>query len=218
MSRSDPYRGSRRPWAVRFGGPLLAAALLCTACGLAEDEGEERDSRVYLRFDDEAFAAYCLDRFDTNGDGRLSRYEAQRVREMDCSGTGIASLDDIGEFRNLTRLDCSGNRLRRLDLTDCTLLEAVDCAGNELAELDVAGLRSLRSLDCRTNRLARLDLQSNSSLTTLDCRENRLTTLDLASCAVSLRADVRANPSLTTVYYRPGQQIASEAPATLVER
>lgn len=218
MSKSDPYRGPGRPWAVRIGGPLLAVALLCTACGLAEDEGEDRDSRVYLTFDDEAFAVYCLDHYDTNGDGRLSRYEAQRVRRMDCSGAGIASLDDIGEFRNLTQLDCSGNRLRRLDLTGCTLLETVDCAGNELAELDVAGLRSLRSLDCRTNRLARLDLQSNSSLTTLDCRENRLTTLDLASCSASLRADVRANPSLTTVYYRPGQQVTAETPTTLVER
>lgn len=197
---------------------LLFFACAGCACGMAEDEQEDRDRRIYLTFADDAFAAYCLDAFDTNGDGRLSRYEAQRVREMDCSGRGIALLDELDEFVRLVQLDCSDNRLVRLDATACTLLETLDCADNRLSQLDLAGLRSLRTLAVRGNALDRLDLQSNASLAELDLRGNRLSILDVSPCAASLHADVRDNPRLETVYYRRGQQIAVSDPARLVER
>ena len=197
---------------------LLTAVSAGTACGLADDEQEDRDSRIYLTFEDEAFEAYCLSHFDTNGDGRFSRYEAQRVREMDCAGLDIASMETIGEFTRLERLDCSGNRLGRLDLTANTLLTTLLCADNRLTVLDVTELRSLRTLDCRNNELPRLDLQSNNSLNRFDGRTNRFTTLDLSTCAADLQGDVRSNPDLTTVYYRAGQQITAESPATLIAR
>lgn len=54
--------------------------LLSAACGLAEDERDEKNRYIYLTFYDKAFEAYCLDEFDVDGDGRISRYEAQRVR------------------------------------------------------------------------------------------------------------------------------------------
>ena len=56
--------------------------LFCTACGLAEDDRDEDNKHVYLKFYDKAFETYCLEKFDTSGDGRISRYEAQRVRRM----------------------------------------------------------------------------------------------------------------------------------------
>ena len=82
--------------------------LFCTACGLAEDDRDEDNKHVYLKFYDKAFETYCLEKFDTSGDGRISRYEAQRVRRMSCPERGIASLTDIREFFNLRELDCSG--------------------------------------------------------------------------------------------------------------
>ena len=45
--------------------------LLCTACGLAEDDRDEDNKYIYLDFYDKAFEAYCLEKFDTNGDGRI---------------------------------------------------------------------------------------------------------------------------------------------------
>lgn len=187
---------------------LCVLLLFCTACGLADDERDEENKRIYLTFYDKAFEAYCLENFDSNHDGRISRYEAQRVLRMECSGRGIASMTDIRDFVNLQRLDCSDNALTQLDLTASTRLERLDCADNTLVSLDINGLRSLTELNCSANRLPNLDLRSNASLAQLECWENALTTLDLKACSANLRADVRANPALTTVYALPSQNVS----------
>ena len=100
--------------------------LLSAACGLAEDERDEKNRYIYLTFYDKAFEAYCLDEFDVDGDGRISCYEAQRVRTVECPERGVASLSDLKEFTRLERLDCRGNALTRLDVT-MTRLEWFDC-------------------------------------------------------------------------------------------
>lgn len=189
--------------------------LFCTACGLAEDGRDEDNKYIYIKFYDKAFEAYCLEKFDTSGDGRISRYEAQRVRRMSCPGLGIGSLTDIREFFNLRELDCSGNALTQLDLTACTYLERLDCSNNDLASLDLDGVRGLVWMDCSGNGLPRLDLHSAASLLTLDCRRNALTTLDVASCDANLQADVRSNPDLTTVYCRASQSISFDGQTEL---
>ena len=187
--------------------PALAL-LLFTACGLAENEQDDKNKRIYITFTDPAFEQFCLGMFDLDHDGRISRYEAQRVRRMSCPGRGIASLTDIREFFNLRELDCSGNDLTRLDLTACTYLERLDCRDNALVSLDLDGVRGLVWMDCSGNDLPRLDLHSTASLLTLDCRGNALTTLDVASCDANLKADVRSNPGLTTVYCLVSQNIS----------
>ena len=180
--------------------------LLSTACGLAEDERDEENKYIYLTFYDKAFEAYCLGAFDVDGDGRISRYEAQRVRGMECPERGIASLSDLKEFSRLERLDCRGNALTQLDVT-MTRLEWLDCSDNDLVSLDVNGLRGLTYLD----------LQSNASLATLLCPDNALAgALDLTSCASGLRADVRGNPALATVYCLASQNVGFNGPTELV--
>lgn len=196
----------------------LPALLLLfgTACGLAEDERDEKNRYIHLTFYDKAFEAYCLSEFDIDGNGRISRYEAQRVRTMTCPGRGIASLSDLKEFPHLERLDCRGNALTRLDVTP-TRLEWLDCSDNALVALDVNGLRGLAYLDCGGNSLPRLDLQSNASLATLLCSDNALAgALDVTSCASGLRADVRGNASLATVYCLASQSVESDGQTQLV--
>ena len=190
--------------------------LLSAACGLAEDERDEKNRYIYLTFYDKAFEAYCLGEFDVDGDGRISRYEAQRVRTVECPERGVASLSDLKEFTRLERLDCRGNALTRLDVT-MTRLEWLDCSDNGLVSLDVNGLRGLAYLDCGGNSLPRLDLQSNASLATLLCPDNALAgSLDVTSCASGLRADVRGNPSLATVYCLASQSVDFNGPTELI--
>lgn len=99
--------------------PVLAL-LLFTACGLAENEQDDKNKRIYITFADPAFERFCLGMFDLDHDGRISRYEAQRVLAMDCSGRNISAMWEIGEFSRLRELDCSGNLLVTLDLTPCS--------------------------------------------------------------------------------------------------
>lgn len=196
----------------------LAFALLATACGLADDPQEERNKSVYPTFFDKTFEAYCIETFDLDGNGRISRYEAQRVRDVSCPGLGIVSLADLREFPNLERLDCSQNAITELDLSPCTRLVRLDCRGNGLVRLDVEGLRGLTEADCRDNALEQLDLTSNGSLGRLDLRRNDLRTLDVSACAATLQADVRENPGLGTVYCRQTQGISFDGGTQLQYR
>lgn len=199
--------------------PLLLLLPVPSACGLADDEQQERNRTVYITFTDERFGAFCLREYDLNGDGRVSRYEAQRILDMDCSGCGVRSLWDLREFVRLERLDCSDNELAELDLSPCEALREVDCSGNRLVRLEAGGLRSLRSLDCASNELAGLDLRGDVSLAYFDVRANLLAgSLDLSGCAPQLQADVRENPALTTVYCRASQSVRCDGATELVER
>ena len=197
--------------------PVLAL-LLFTACGLAENEQDDKNKRIYITFADPAFERFCLGMFDLDHDGRISRYEAQRVLAMDRSGRNISAMWEIGEFSRLRELDCSGNNLTRLDLRKCPDLQKLDCGDNEITSLDIDGLRGLTQLDCAENLLARLDLKSNSSLRSLDCRGNLLVTLDLPPCSGQLQADTRDNPFLTTVYCLASQGVDRNGPTEVVVR
>ena len=177
------------------------------------------DVKIDDTFADPAFERFCLGMFDLDHDGRISRYEAQRVLAMDCSGRNISAMWEIGEFSRLRELDCSGNNLTRLDLRKCPDLQKLDCGDNEITSLDIDGLRGLTQLDCAENLLARLDLKSNSSLRSLDCRGYLLVTLDLPPpCSGQLQADTRDNPFLTTVYCLASQGVDRNGPTEVVVR
>jgi len=187
---------------------LLTAVSLLSACGLAEDEQDEKNRHVYIAFTDEHFGEFCLRSYDLNGDGRVSRYEAQRILRMECPRCGIRSLWDVREFTRLESLDCAHNDLTELDLSVCPALERVDCSGNGLQRLDLDGLRSLRELDCSSNALTQLDLQGNVSLVRLSCRANRLQVLDVSACARRMeQVDATDNPSLLRLYIASGQEV-----------
>lgn len=123
------------------------------------------------------------------------------------SQRGIASLDDVAEFANLRSLDCSGNRLTRLDVGMLAHLERLDCASNGLTSLRTDGLRALVELDCSENPLPLLDLTSNVSLTRFAARGCDFRTLDLANCSAWMEsADVRGCRQLETLYLAGRQQ------------
>lgn len=198
----------------------LLIVLASTACGLADDPRDEDNKYIYITIPDPNFRAYCLREFDTDGNGRISRYEAQRVRRITCSDSDIESLAGIEEFKRLEWLYCRGNRLTWLDVQRCTLLRALDCAENELSRLDLGDLRSLSYLDCGDNLLERIDLQT-PALTSLLCWGNRLTLLDVRACARTMeRVDVRNNPSLTRLYVLRDQvrQLQYGPPTEIVEQ
>ena len=56
--------------------------LLSAACGLAEDERDEKNRYIYLTFYDKAFEAYCLGEFDVDGDGALPPDDARALESQ----------------------------------------------------------------------------------------------------------------------------------------
>ncbi|WP_434751387.1 leucine-rich repeat domain-containing protein [Paenibacillus amylolyticus] len=82
----------------------------------------------------------------------------------------------------LETLDCSFNRLRKLDLSRNQKLRSVECHWNLLSELKVSHLIQLERLACSYNTLFSLDTTNNDQLIHLDCANNDLTELDVTGC------------------------------------
>ena len=82
------------------------------------------------KMDDPVFKSYCLENFDTNGDGKILEDEAEKVTEIAVSSMGIKSLKGVEAFKNLLGLDCSDNLLTSLDLRQNQKLIFLDCRDN----------------------------------------------------------------------------------------
>jgi hypothetical protein len=64
-----------------------------------------------------------LEDVDTNGDGEIQIIEAQEVIHLFISGFNINSLVGIEDFNNLVWLDCGGNNITTLDISENNILE-----------------------------------------------------------------------------------------------
>ena len=166
---------------------------------------------------DSTFKAYCLARFDYDGDGEISFEEAATADSINVSNAEIKSLEGIGAFVSLKRLNCSRNPLNVLDISRNTALTYLNCSNtnlnaldvsrnaamdslicnvNELRELNVTGNRALKLLNCRNNLLTGLNLNENTALRYLDCGGNRLTgDLDLRSNTALTYFSCMGNPN-----------------------
>lgn len=203
IAENESFHPKNRFWSSACDS-LPAAALLRAGRGSRDEDNRY----VYLRFADPAFEAYCLEHWDLNGDGRISRYEAQRVWDMDCSSLGVKTLAGIEEFTALRKLDCSGNEIVALDVRKCIFMEQLNCSGNALISLDIKGLRFLNRLDCSNNDLTYINLATNAALENLWCGGNRFASLDISHCATDMiRVDTVPNESLSVLYKRAGQRI-----------
>lgn len=104
---------------------FFAIALAMVGCGKDDNAGSKSDNlpplpdadNVCSAMDDTAFAQFCLDKFDTNHDGKLSPEEAAAVTEIIDEGNGIKSFKGIEYFTALRKITCSYNSdVKRIDL------------------------------------------------------------------------------------------------------
>lgn len=142
-----------------------------------------------VEFYDRVFKSYCVQKFDSDGDGEISYSEAEKVTQIDVSSKDIVSLEGIQYFTRLKTLKCNSNRLINLDVSQNTALTTLNCHSNKLTRLDLSKNKSLSVLNCYNNQLTSLDLRYNTALKELNCRANKLSSLDLTN-----------NKSLVTVY------------------
>lgn len=168
----------------------ISAAFLMCSCGKQGIKINEDNFR------DENFRKYIIGSFDLNGDGYLDSDEIKKVNEIDISSRDVYYLDGIEHFTELTRLNCSGNNLKSLDVGQCKQLTHLDCSNNKLENLDLSHCEHMESLSCDYNDLEDLDLVGCEKLTILSCDDNRLSDLDISHCT-KLKTLSCANNSLS---------------------
>ena len=86
----------------------------------------------------------------------------------------ISDLTGIQHFIYLKTLDCSGNLLTSLDVSQNTALTGLNCSDNQLTTLNLSSLSKLEHLKADRNRLAALDVSKNKSLRTFSAEQNKI--------------------------------------------
>ena len=157
-----------------------------TLCRMAAVEVVPGD---IIPFEDANFKAYCVDNFDTSGDGEISVAEALAVTSIDVNTDNIVSLQGVEFFKNLTSLSCCGSYvpstssyngcLNSLDISYNLALTELNCYYNQLTSLDVSRNTALTHLRCHGNQLTSLDVSNNAELIYLACYINQLSALDI---------------------------------------
>jgi len=124
---------------------------------------------------DNNFRLFLLKHRDEDGDGKISQYEAELIKNLDITRQNISSLEGIEYFINLERLVCTRNQLKKLDLSKNTLLRELKCNRNAIEKLDISNCLDLTILDCSQNQLTNLCLKNNKKIKNLNCAKNKLT-------------------------------------------
>lgn len=217
-SHFEPPRGLRRRL-ISAAACLMAAAVLASGAWAAQPESGAQpaaatpselsappaaatpseltapQSGVPLdatSFPDPAFLA-CVLAFDTDGSGTLSDAECAAVTRLDVRGKGIASLEGVGFFPELTYLNCIGNDLAQLPLEHLSRLTNLLCNENSLTSLDLSQTPALEVLHCHDNLLSSLDVSALPHLREFACGDNPFTSLDVSH-----------NPELAYLLYLGG--------------
>ncbi len=103
------------------------------------------------------------------------------VSMIDLSYRNLTGNLNLSGFSHLQFLDCSGNSLESLDVTNCSLLENLECYFNMTLEtLYLKGSGNLKYLDCSGCRIQALELSDCTEMEELLCSNNQLTKLDLS--------------------------------------
>ena len=199
---------------TRLVSALLTLAMVFTFLPFSAFAATDSYGPVYItdaNVPDKTFREYLLKQFDKDGNGVLTPAERYAVTEIDVENKYISNLSGLQFFPNLKVLNCSHNRLTKLDVSKNTVLQELVCWENQLTSLDVSQNTALQELACFENQLTSLDVSQNPALQKLNCGHNRLTSLDVSKnteltyldCGYNrlTELDVSQNTKLTALYF-----------------
>jgi Leucine-rich repeat (LRR) protein len=98
------------------------------------------------------------------------------LKGLDCSSNKLNKLN-LNENVELVYLFCSDNELTNLSLNNNNQLNHLECSDNKLSDLDLTKNNQLSRVYCHSNQLTRLDLNNNKKITSFYCFANQLTSL-----------------------------------------
>ena len=140
-------------------------------------------------FPDEDFREYVKEAFDSDGDGKLSKEEAEAVTSISVfynpntksMPTSVKDLTGIGYFTKLESLYLSGMEITTLDLRGNTELTTLDARMCKLKRIDVSKSTKLKTIKCNSNNISKLDVSKNTDLEILQCAGNNISSINLSS-------------------------------------
>ena len=139
-----------------FSRFALAALLTIVSTGRAQADDIALDA---TNFPDAVFRAWLSENWDTNNDGTLNDAE-QNHTILTLQNKGVANLKGIELFQRVTQLNCAGNQLTELDLTQNRALTIIRCQNNHLQRLIVPDSPTLTKIFCQDNCLQDEDMDA----------------------------------------------------------
>lgn len=187
--------------------------------GVIVIHGENQSAQITLtqrgykiiEFKDEPFKQYCLDNFDIDHSGYVTSREAHLASEINCPEMNITDLTGIDFFKNIKKLDISGNGIYTLSLAKCTALTNIRCqdciflSGLELGN----NMKKLEFLNCSNCNLSSIYTDSCTLLRELNLKANNLLSLNVTSNKNLTILDVSENYQMTSLFIAEGQNIPS---------
>lgn len=126
---------------------------------------------------DPDFRKLIIENVAPNSQGDITIEELASIKELNCIYKNIKSLKGLEYFTGLKVLNCCGNKLRYLDVSNNRLLEKIDCSKNIIKKINLRNTNRLVELNCGYNRLTKLDLSYSNNLSKLYCHCNQIRTL-----------------------------------------
>ena len=145
---------------------------------VSHNQKENVDS---LKGGDDKHGKRAAEVIDTDGDGKISVVEAEKVLVLKIDKIDADALLGLHRFPNLERLEMREIDASSLDLSKNRKLKHLICCGCNITVLDLSQNVALEYVDCSSNQLKTLDVSKNTSLDNLYCDYNPLTTLYVAS-------------------------------------
>ncbi|WP_459210675.1 hypothetical protein [Aquimarina rhabdastrellae] len=109
---------------------------------------------------------------DISADGQVPTAFIEVLSSLDVDGKNINNLTGIEDFVALTYLNCNGNNLTTIDITQNIQLAYFNAAQNNLTTVDLSNNTLLESLYLFSNDLSTIDLSNNTALKQLYIQRN----------------------------------------------